>query len=314
MPKVSIIVPVYNVEVYLEKCLDSLVNQTLKDIEIIIVNDGSPDNSQKIIDKYQKKYKNIKAYLKENGGLSDARNYGIKKANGEYLSFVDSDDYIDTTMLEKMYKLAKKENLDLVVCNTINIDDTGNGIEINSNYNYSDDTIKNYLLSPPMACIRIYKKELFKNIKFKKGIYYEDLELTPKLVKYTKKIGFIDEGLYYYYQRVGSIMKQKEFNNKLLDIFDVLETNKLELLKEYPDEVEYMYITHLLRTSTLRFLEYDNYKELINKITNTMKCYFPNWNKNKYYQKSSKKLKLICTLAYHKNIFILKLIKKITNK
>lgn len=317
MVKISVIVPVYNVEVYLEKCLDSIVNQTLKDIEIIIINDGSPDNSQEIIDKYQKKYKNIKAYLKENGGLSDARNYGIKNANGEYLSFVDSDDYIDTTMLEKMYKLAKKENLDLVVCNTINIDDTGNSIEINSNYNYSDDTIKNYLLSPPMACIRIYKKELFKNIKFKKGIYYEDLELTPKLVKYTKKIGFIDEGLYYYYQRIGSIMKQKKFNNKLLDIFDVLETNKLELLKEYPDEVEYMYITHLLRTATLRFLEYDNYKELINKITNTIKCYFPNWNKNKYYRKSSKKLKLICTLAYHKKIFILKLIKKIkkiTNK
>lgn len=314
MIKVSVIVPVYNVEEYLEKCLESLVNQTLKDIEIIIINDGSPDNSQEIIDKYQKKYKNIKAYLKENGGLSDARNYGIKNANGEYLSFVDSDDYIDTTMLEKMYKLAKKENLDLVVCNTINIDDTGNSIEINSNYNYSDDTIKNYLLSPPMACIRIYKKELFKNIKFKKGIYYEDLELTPKLVKYTKKIGFIDEGLYYYYQRIGSIMKQKKFNNKLLDIFDVLETNKLELLKEYPDEVEYMYITHLLRTATLRFLEYDNYKELINKITNTIKCYFPNWNKNKYYRKSSKKLKLICTLAYHKKIFILKLIKKITNK
>lgn len=314
MIKVSVIVPVYNVEEYLEKCLESLVNQTLKDIEIIVVNDGSPDNSQKIIDRYQKKYKNIKAYLKENGGLSDARNYGIKNANGEYLSFVDSDDYIDTTMLEKMYKLAKKENLDLVVCNTINIDDTGNSIEINSNYNYSDDTIKNYLLSPPMACIRIYKKELFKNIKFKKGIYYEDLELTPKLVKYTKKIGFIDEGLYYYYQRIGSIMKQKKFNNKLLDIFDVLETNKLELLKEYPDEVEYMYITHLLRTATLRFLEYDNYKELINKITNTIKCYFPNWTKNKYYRKSSKKLKLICTLAYHKKIFILKLIKKITNK
>lgn len=311
---VSVIIPVYNVEKYLKRCIESITNQTYKNIEIILVNDGSTDNSYRICQEFSEKDTRIVLLNKQNGGLSDARNYGIKNANGEYLSFVDSDDYIDTTMLEKMYKLAKKENLDLVVCNTINIDDTGNSIEINSNYNYSDDTIKNYLLSPPMACIRIYKKELFKNIKFKKGIYYEDLELTPKLVKYTKKIGFIDEGLYYYYQRIGSIMKQKKFNNKLLDIFDVLETNKLELLKEYPDEVEYMYITHLLRTATLRFLEYDNYKELINKITNTIKCYFPNWNKNKYYRKSSKKLKLICTLAYHKKIFILKLIKKITNK
>src|SRR5574344_2022066 len=103
MIKVSVIVPVYNVEKYLPKCLDSLVNQTLQDIEIIVVNDGTKDNSQKIIDKYAKKYKNIKSYIKENGGLSDARNYGVAKANGEYISFIDSDDYIDKKMLEKMY-------------------------------------------------------------------------------------------------------------------------------------------------------------------------------------------------------------------
>ena len=88
--KVSVIVPVYNVEKYLKKCLDSLVKQTLNGVEIIVVNDGSPDNSQKIIDEYTKKYKNVKSYIKENGGLSDARNYGIKKATGEYISFVDS--------------------------------------------------------------------------------------------------------------------------------------------------------------------------------------------------------------------------------
>ena len=92
--KVSVIVPVYNVEKYIKKCLNSLVNQTLDEVEIVVVNDGSPDNSQKIIDEYTKKYKNIKSYVKKNGGLSDARNYGIKKATGKYISFVDSDDYI----------------------------------------------------------------------------------------------------------------------------------------------------------------------------------------------------------------------------
>ena len=314
MPKVSIIVPVYNVEEYLEKCLDSLVNQTLKDIEIIIVNDGSPDNSQKIIDEYQSKYKNIKSYQKTNGGLSDARNYGINKASGEYLAFIDSDDYIKTDMIEKMYQKAKNEKLDIVVCNSIEIYPNDISIEKKSNLNYSDDSIKNYLISPPMACTRLYKKELFKNISFKKNIFYEDLELTPKLVNYTKNIGFIDEGLYYYYQRTGSIMKQTEFNNKLLDIFDVLESNKKALMKEYPEEIEYMYISHLLRTATLRFLDYKNSKELINRIIKTMKENFPNWYQNKYYKKSSKKMKIICLLAYSKNILILKIIKKITNK
>ena len=121
MVKVSVIVPVYNVYDYLGKCLDSLVNQTLKDIEIIVVNDGSPDNSEEIIDIYKKKYKCIKAYKKENGGLSDARNYGIKRAQGEYIAFIDSDDYVDTQMLEKMYQKAKKDNLDIVVCDVYNV-------------------------------------------------------------------------------------------------------------------------------------------------------------------------------------------------
>ena len=311
--KVSVIVPVYNVEPYLEKCLNSLVNQTLKDIEIIVVNDGSPDNSQKIIDKFEKKYKQITSYIKENGGLSDARNYGISKSNGEYLSFIDSDDYIEENMLEKMYNKAKKENLDVVVCNCIQVYDNGQE-EIKSNLNMSKDNVKNYIISPPMACTRIYKKELFNKYKFKKGILYEDLELTPRLITSTKKVGFIDEGLYYYLQRSGSIMKQKEFNNKLLDIFSVLETLKKELYKDYPNEIEYLYITHLLRTATLRFLEYKNTKVHLNKIVNIMHDEFPNWHKNQYYQKSSKKLKIICTLAYKKQYLLLKIIKYITKK
>jgi len=313
MSKVSVIVPVYNVYEYLEKCLDSLVNQTLKDIEIIVVNDGSPDNSKEIIDKYAKRYKQIKAYDKENGGLSDARNFGLKKATGEYIAFVDSDDYIDLSALEKMYKYAKKKDLDIVVCDTINVYEDKE-VLIKSNLHYSNTNVKNYLISPPMACTRLYKRYLFDKINFKKGIYYEDLELTPKLVLDTNKIGFLEEGLYYYLQRTGSIMKQTSFNEKLLDIFKVLESNHKALKKKYPDEIEYMYITHLLRTATLRFLDYPNYKEYLNKINKEIKDKFPNWKKNKYYKKSSKKLKIICLLAYYKRRNLLKIIKKITNK
>ena len=116
--KVSIIVPVYNVESYLDKCLNSLVNQTLKDIEIIVINDGSTDNSQKIIDKYSKKYKNIINITKENGGVSEARNLGLEKASGEYIGFLDSDDWIEPDMYELMYQKAKTENFDIVACDT----------------------------------------------------------------------------------------------------------------------------------------------------------------------------------------------------
>lgn len=312
--KVSVIVPVYNVEKYIKKCLDSLVNQTLNGVEIIVVNDGSPDNSQKIIGEYTKKYKNVKSYIKENGGLSDARNYGIKKATGEYISFVDSDDYIRNDMLEIMYNYAIKEDLDVVVCDSINVYDNGSEILIKSNNNYSDNDVRNYIISPPMACTRLFKKTIFDKIQFKKNIYYEDLEMTPKVVNITDKIGFVSEGLYYYVQRDGSIMKQNVFNKKLLNIFDVLKSNKDLLEDKFPEEIEYMYITHLLRTASLRFLNYDNGKEYIYKIHNIMKEYFPKWKNNVYYKKSSFKLKLICILAYNKNILLLKLIKKVTNK
>lgn len=314
MTKVSVIVPVYNVEKYLDKCLASLVNQTFKDFEVIIVNDGTPDNSQKIIDKYTKKYSNFKGFIKKNGGLSDARNFGIKKASGEYISLVDSDDYVASDFLKKMYEKALADKLDIVVCDTIAVYEDGREQVIKSNLRFSDDDVKNYLIAPPTGCIRLYRRSLFENNLFKKGILYEDLELTPGLANKTDKIGFVEEGLYYYLQRSGSIMKMRTFNNKLLDIFEVLESNRKKLKRKYPLEVEYLYITHLLRSTTLRFLDYEDTLKYLNKINDIMSKEFPNWSKNIYYQKSSKKLKLVCYLAYHKHYKLLKLIKNITNK
>ena len=117
MVKVSIVVPVYNVEKYLRKCLNSLVGQTLKEIEIIVVNDGSTDGSQKIIDEFVDNYPGkIKCLIKENGGLSDARNYGMPYCSGEYIGFVDSDDYVDTKMYELLYTNAKANRSDMVTC------------------------------------------------------------------------------------------------------------------------------------------------------------------------------------------------------
>ena len=312
MVKVSVIVPVYNVEKYLDKCLKSLINQTLKDIEVIVVNDGSPDNSQKIIDKYVKKYENVKSYEKKNGGLSDTRNYGLQYVTGEYIAFIDSDDYIDNTMLEKMYNKAIKDDLDIVVCDSIEVYDDSKFILKKSNLNYSKNDVNNYIISPPMACCRLYKKYLFDNVNFEKGIFYEDLNLTPSLVKYTDKVGFVDEGLYYYVQRNNSIMRQNVYNPKLLDIFYVLENNEKILFDDYPEEIEYLYITHLLRSASLRFVDYDNAKELIDKVVEVMKSKFPHYSKNVYYKKSSIKLKIVCFLAYRKKIGLLKFLKKVS--
>ena len=314
MVKVSVIVPVYNTEKYLKKCLDSLVNQTLSDIEIIVVNDESPDNSQNIIDSYTKKYSNVLSFVKKNGGLSDTRNFGIKKANGEYIAFIDSDDYVREDMFYLMYNNAVENKSDLVVCDSINVYPKSNYHEyIKSNLKYADSDIKNYLISPPMACTRLFKKSIFDNVEFKKDIFYEDLYLTPKLVKYTNNISFVSEGLYYYLQRDGSIMKQKSFNPHLNDIFDVLESNRVLLQNEYFDEIEFMYISHLLRTATLRFLDYDNREPLI-KILDTMKEYFPKWYKNKYLKKVSWKFKIICFLSYNKLYWLLKKIKKLKDR
>ena len=309
---ISIIIPVYNVEKYIRYCLESVINQTYKNLEIIIVDDGSKDSSGQIADEYALKDSRIKVIHKENGGLSDARNFGIKKAQGDYLIFIDSDDYVDVTMIEKLYNYAIKNELDIVTCNCLVVyENNDKKVAISSNLDYSDDDVKNFLLSKPAAWNKIFKKELFNNNQFKKGIYYEDLELIPRLVNNTKKIGFINDALYYYLQREGSIMHQKEFNQKLLDIFKVLETIKESIEKDYPEEIEYIHITHLLRTATLRFLDYKDGYKYLDKINKIMKDNFPTWNKNQYYKKSSWKLKTICVLAYNKQYSLLKIIKKI---
>ena len=312
--KVSVIVPVYNVEKYLRKCLDSLVNQTLKDFEIILVNDGSSDNSQNIIDEYKEKYANIKAFTKENGGMSSARNKGLEYASGEYIAFVDSDDYVEIFFLEKMYEKAKENNSDVVICDYYAIN-SSEKIYTKCHMNLSPDEKIEYLLSPPMVWSKLIKKEIVSKINFTEGIFYEDLDFCVRLLPYVNKVSFTDEPLYnYYLQHSGSIMTQKTFNSHLLDIFLVLEKSKNMLQYDYFREVEYLYIIHLLRTATLRFLDYPNVLEYLTKINGTMEREFPNWRENIYYTQLSGKVKLICFLAIHRCYFILKIIKKLTGR
>lgn len=310
MVKVSVIVPVYNVENYIEKCLDSLLAQTIDEIEILAVDDGSKDTSGEIIDAYAAKYENITAFHKPNGGLSDARNFGLQYAIGEFIAFVDSDDYVDCDMLKKMVDKAILEDLDIVVCDTT-IEYEHTAYPLASNLHYTDDKVKAYIFAHPMACTRLVRKTIMDQFQFEKGIFYEDLNVTPTYVLATKRIGFLEEPFYHYVQRDASIMNQREFSEKLLDIFTVLQHVKdafanQKMEKQYHDELEYLYIIHLLRSATLRFLQYKNGTGYVKRINEIMNTYYPNWRQNIYFKRSNRKFRLVCWLAYKEHYSMLK--------
>ena len=226
--KVSIIVPVYNVENFLEKCLTSLVDQTLQDIEILVINDGSTDNSQKIINEFQEKFPlKIKAFIKENGGLSDARNFGIEKASGEFIGFVDADDHVFPNMFEEMHHLAKKHNAEMAICNLQKVDEVGNitqkltqipnmpeKIDLENNFSIFSDL--SYF-----ACNKIFKRELFEGKRFQKGMHFEDIELIPQLLLRCKTIVQTQNYHYNYLERADSISKTHTEKG-----FDILQAVK----------------------------------------------------------------------------------------
>lgn len=228
MKKVSIIVPVYNVERYLEKCLNSLVRQTLQDIEIIIVNDGSKDASQEIIDKFVERYPDkIISFQKENGGLSDARNYGLDRCNGEFIGFVDSDDYVNETMFEEMYHLAKKYEAEMVICNLQKVNERGEITQkLTQIPNFPEkiilkDNISVFSDLSYFACNKLFKKELFKEKRFKKGVHFEDIQLIPQLLLECKVIAQTQKYHYQYFERSDSI--SKTHTEKGLDILKAVD-------------------------------------------------------------------------------------------
>lgn len=305
----SIIVPVYNVYKFLDKCLNSVTNQTYDKYEVIIIDDGSTDDSYKIITKYKNKYPDlINSYTKENGGLSSARNFGIKKSKNDYLLFVDSDDYISRDTLNILNKKINETKSDIIVFNykAIYKNREENIITFNNNIK---DLNKRYLLSSPSACNKVFNKNLFAKEKFIEGIYYEDLATIPRLIKQTKKITFINDYLYNYLVRDNSITNKLNYNKKMEDIFFVTDLLKNELINEYKDEVEFIFIEHLLRNAGIRFINYDKYDK-IKKIRNIIKNNFPYWRKNKYYKKYYNiKQKILSCLIYKRLFFIISLIR-----
>ena len=231
MPKISIIIPVYNTEKYLNRCIDSILNQSFRDFEIILVDDGSTDRSPKICDDYEKIDSRVKVVHKSNGGVSCARNIGIDMATADYISFIDSDDSIESVMYEELYNLYK-EDVDLTACSyEFVFDNVKNFKKTNANnevidmatalhYSLINRDFYGYIFN------KLYKKEIIDkfNFKFDENISYgEDTLWLCKYVMKCRKIAFINENYYYYYINPDSAMAKPFSTKKLTMLYSTLE-------------------------------------------------------------------------------------------
>lgn len=248
--KISVIVPVYNVEMYLEKCIDSIINQTYKNLEIILVNDGSTDNSGSLCDKIASKDDRIVVYHKENGGLSDARNFGISKSTADYIGFIDSDDYIDKHMYEVLLRNMNETKSDMSMCGHYDVYEDNIEPQV-KNIVTSDisvgEAIKMVLEAKILsvtAVNKLYKKSLFENLLYEKGRIAEDAFIILKLLSKCSKVVYTNEKMYYYIHRSNSITTAK-FSNKFLDVIDAYEQNYNIIMEKYP-ELEYQARTRLI--------------------------------------------------------------------
>lgn len=268
--KISVIVPIYNVEKYLKKCLDTVINQTLKEIEIICVNDGSTDNSRKILEKYAKQDPRIIIIDKKNGGLSSARNAGMKVAKGEFIGFVDSDDWVEETMFEKLYKNAKEHDSQMSICGVHRYDDQTKKMLYDDPYftlGFFDESFDNRCFNHNetseflfdlcvMAWNKIYKRSFLEenNSLFPDGLIFEDGPFFFSIYFKMDKVSIVREFLYYYrINRVNSIIQKGDKN--FINIFDVTELmwNEIRQL-QYFDKIKYYFLKKKFEDAIYRYI------------------------------------------------------------
>lgn len=294
---ISVVVPVYNVESCLEKCVESILAQSYTDFEVLLIDDGSTDSSGKICDEYTLKDNRISAYHKQNGGLADARNYGIARAKGDYITFIDSDDYILKNYLDALYGMLIDNGADISSIRLLTVFDTEHStepVQLNEvNVTDSEDGIRRMLLRRPIgvsACGKLYKKALFDGVAFPVGRLYEDMICTPYVFAKAKKVAYSDTRMYCYFQRKGSITNNR-FTDKNLQMFDGLNEIKSFVEKNYPklgDAMECRYIDDTLILLYQRSLWQSNYKHYASMIKKRDKSIWVHALKNPYLKKSRK--------------------------
>ncbi len=294
--KLSIIVPVYKVEEYLGECVDSLLSQTIDDYEIILVDDGSPDNSGKIADEYAAVNPDMIRVLHiDNGGQGRARNFELDIAKGDFVGFVDSDDWVTHDMYEKMYTRAAETGADVVVCDFM--ERFADGRESMLPASLQD----NWLGSAGSSCNKIFRRSLVGALRFPVGLWYEDFYFSAVMLLRSKHTEFIAEPLYVYRRGQESTMHNNNAakNLDMLTIMDMLEKEMLPA--GYKDDFEFFLVNHVLLDSISRLAKQDapERKEVIGKLRQYVQAKIPKLSGCGSYKKESRKRRLIMWMNYH---------------
>lgn len=288
----SVVVPVYNVERYLSRCLESLSKQTLSNWEVIVVNDGSFDNSQEIIERYAQNYPELfRCLVIENGGLGNARNVGMNYAKGKYIAFLDSDDYLaKTTIYQEMCALAERENADLVVADLCYVWENQQKEDLRESGLYPANlpADKALFLSPLFSWNKLYRRDLWQqlSLRFPVNLWYEDLPVVLMYATSCQKIAYYPQVIIHYLQRDSSILGTS-YSPKMADIFTIFEGilndfRQRGLFEKYSLELEYLMIEHFLVYGAFRFLRTSKYKELMKRAFCFVSKEFPNYRYNPY--------------------------------
>ncbi|MBR4455839.1 MAG: glycosyltransferase [Solobacterium sp.] len=287
--RLSVIVPVYNVEAYLPCCLQSLQKQTLKDMEVILVDDGSTDGSSVIAERFAESDPRFRYFRKENGGLSDARNFGLPYAEGDYIAFLDSDDWVEEDLYERM--VSEIRDADVCIADLEYVwQDSSRNFVMKGLTDWKTDTVnQKALLSPLFAWNKIYKAELFKGeggYRYPLHTWYEDHPVTTMIFAKAKKIAYLPYCGFRYRQREGSIMAATD-DPRILQIFDVLAMVRKNftdagLFETYRTELEYLHIEHLRLYGMFRFIRSSQWKTCYERSEAVMRENFPDWKHNPY--------------------------------
>lgn len=320
MPKASVIIPVYNIESYLEKCVGSILSQTERDFELLLVDDGSTDGSGALCDALAKRDPRIRVIHQENGGPGAARNTGVKAACGKWLLQVDGDDWLDPGLLEHVVTAGEREDADLVMFGMRLIDEQGREIGTFTENVEKDKPLslrehKELLLTSPATANKLYRRELFDRAEaeYVTGMWYEDARLSPKLMAVSRTMVFLDELGYNYFQRTGSTMRNRNLdrNGEILAAMDDILGwfRERGLYEEYEEELCFLTFSHLYQAA-VRVVREDWKHPLLPRLHQYLREHFPRYRENKYLQPLPKKQKLIAFLLERKWYFAASLIFK----
>lgn len=288
---VSVIVPIYKVEDTLTRCVNSILGQTYYNLEIILVDDGSPDSCGLMCDQYAREDERITVIHKRNGGLSSARNAGLDNCHGEYITFVDSDDWISENCISEMLRILKENDADISIIDTIcvlengkKLDGFSHGYRCNSLYSNTEalDVILNQCEFETSAWAKLYNRTVFNNLRFTEGILYEDLDIMYRLLDRVKTVSFSDAAKYFYFQRNESIMHQKYSpkDNILLSIADDMLRYVNEHFPKLKDSAVRRYV--ISQFMILKKTEFKKgYSDTINIIFNNLQKLQGNVYRNK---------------------------------